>query len=73
MNAQTILMNQLQNQLKMKNPQALQQLQNLKNPQEMINKMFSNVNQEQLNSFKQFANGFGISNEEINKYITLKG
>jgi len=39
----------------------------------MINKMFSNVNQEQLNSFKQFANGFGISNEEINKYINLKG
>lgn len=60
----------------MRNPQALQQLQNLaknqNNPQELINKMFGNCNKDQLQQFKQFANGFGISNDEIDKYINLK-
>ena len=41
---------------------------NQSNPQEMINNMISKYKPEQINNFKQFANGFGISNEELNKY-----
>lgn len=30
--------------------------------------MTSKYTPEQMQSFKQFVNGFGISNEELNKY-----
>ena len=77
MNANQLLMIQLQNQLKMRNPQVYQQYQNLKknngNPQEMINNIVGKYTPEQKASFRQFANGFGISNEQLNNYgITQK-
>lgn len=30
--------------------------------------MISNFNPEQINNFKKYANGFGISNEQLEKY-----
>ena len=49
-----------------------QQFQNLQknqnNPQEMINQMISKYSPERINNFKKYANGFGISNEQLNKY-----
>ena len=72
MNPQMLLMNQLQNQLKAKNPQMFQQFQNLaknqNNPQELLNKMMGKYTPEQMQGFIKFANGFGISNEQLNKY-----
>ena len=77
MNPLMLLTNQLQNQLKMKNPQVFQKYQSLKqnqnNPQEILNKMFGNYTPEQVKSFKQFANGFGITNEQLSQFINLKG
>ena len=72
MNPQMLLMNQLQNQLKAKNPQMFQQFQNLlknqNNPQELLNNMFSKYSPEQIQKFTKFANGFGISNERLSQY-----
>ena len=71
MNAMMMLMNQLQMQLKAKNPQVFQQLQNLQknqnDPQELISKMINNYSPEQMEAFMKYANGFGISNEQLNK------
>jgi len=46
------------------------QFQNLQknNPQEILNNMFKNCSSEQMKGFMNFANGFGISNEQLNKY-----
>ena len=67
-----MLMNMLQSQLKAKNPQAFQQFLNLQknqsNPQEIINQMVSKYSPEQINSFKKYANGFGITNEQLEKF-----
>lgn len=61
----------------MRNPQVYQQYQNLKksngNPQEMINNIVGKYTPEQKASFMKYANGFGISNEQLNNYgITQK-
>lgn len=67
-----LLMNQLQNQLKAKNPQMFQQFQNLvknqNNPQELINNMMGNHSPEQIKQFRKFANGFGITDEQLNQF-----
>ena len=72
MNPTQILMTQLQNQLKAKNPQLLKQYQDLaknkNNPQEILNNMMKNYTSEQKQQFIKFANGFGINEEELNKY-----
>lgn len=72
MNPMQLLMNQLQTQLKAKNPQVFQQFQNLQknqnNPQEILNNMMNGYTPEQLQSFKKFANGFGISDEQLNQF-----
>ena len=72
MNPMQMLMNQLQTQLKGKNPQMLQQFQSLtksqNNPQEILNQMMSKYTPEQIQSFKKFANGFGITDEQLSKY-----
>ena len=48
-----------------------QQFQNLQknqsNPQEYLKQLTSNYTSEQLNQFKQYANGFGITNEQLEK------
>jgi hypothetical protein len=49
-----------------------QQFQNLKqnqnNPQEILNDMVSKYTPEQMQNFIKFANGFGITNEQLSKY-----
>lgn len=73
MNPKQILINQLQNQLKAKNPQMFSQLQSLMkdgNPQEILNNITSNYTPEQRQQFAQFVNGFGISNDELNQILT---
>lgn len=56
----------------MRNPQAYQQFQNLKksngNPQEMINSIMGNYTPEQKANFMKYANGFGISNEQLTNF-----
>ena len=56
----------------MKNPQMFQIFQKLQknqsNPQEIINNMIGNYKPEQLQQFRQFANGFGVTDEQLNKY-----
>ena len=46
--------------------QSLQKSQN--NPQEVLNNMMKNYSPEQIQQFQKFANGFGISNEQLNNY-----
>lgn len=62
----------LMNQIRMRNPQMFQQFQNLQknqnNPQELINNMIAKYSPEQINAFRQYANGFGISNEQLDKF-----
>lgn len=49
-----------------------QQFQNLQknqnDPKEILNQMFNNYTPEQIQQFRQFANGFGISDEQLNQY-----
>lgn len=49
-----------------------QQFQNLQknqnNPQEILNKMMSNYTPEQLQQFKKFASGFGITEEQFKNF-----
>jgi len=56
----------------MRNPQAFQMIsqaqKNQNNPNEMINGIIKNYKPEQIANFKKYANGFGISNEELEKY-----
>lgn len=56
----------------MRNPQLFQQFQNLKqnqnNPQEFLNNMFNNYTPEQINQFKKFASGFGVTDEQFKQY-----
>ena len=61
----------------MRNPQALKQLEELKksngNPKELLSKITGNYTPEQTKQFMKFANGFGISNEQLNNFgINLK-
>lgn len=72
MNPKELLMNQLQNQLKAKNPQMFQQFQNLvknqNDPKKIINDMTKGYTPEQIKNFMSFANGFGISNEQLDSF-----
>lgn len=72
MNPMQILMGQLQNQIMMKNPQAFQKLQELikstNNPQEFLNQITNSYTPEQKEQFMKFANGYGVSNEQLEKY-----
>lgn len=49
-----------------------QQFQNLQknqsNPQEIINDMIGKYKPEQINQFRQFAKGFGITDEQLNNF-----
>jgi len=46
--------------------QNLQKSQN--NPKEIINNMIGNYKPEQINQFKQFANSFGITDEQLKDF-----
>lgn len=55
----------------------LQQFQNLiknqNDPQTLLNNMMGKYSPEQLQQFKQFANSFGITDEQLQKYgINMK-
>lgn len=56
----------------MKNPQAFNQYQEIRksngNPQELLNKTISAYSPEQMQQFTQFANSFGITNEQLQQY-----
>ena len=56
----------------MRNPQLFRQFQNLQkgqnNPQELINEMMSKYKPEQIKAFRQYANGFGITNEQLDNF-----
>ena len=58
--------------MKAKNPQMFQIFQNMQksqsDPQEMINKMINQYKPEQIQQFRQYANGFGITNEQLEKF-----
>jgi len=56
----------------MRNPQLLQRFQSLiknnNNPQELLKEITGGYTPEQKAAFMKFANGYGLSNEELNKY-----
>jgi hypothetical protein len=55
----------------MKNPQAFQQYEKIRksnNPQEFLDKITRSYTPEQLQQFKKFVNGFGISNEQLQQF-----
>lgn len=71
MNPMQILMNQLQAQIKSRNPQLFKQFQEMQkgNPQDMINQL---VKPEQREAFSKYAKGFGITDEQLNQVLTHK-
>ena len=56
----------------MRNPQALQQFQNLQksqsDPRQFLNQMTSKYTPEQINQFREYAKGFGFTDEQLNQY-----
>ena len=56
----------------MRNPQIYQQFQNLQksknNPQEFLNEMTSKYTPEQIKQFRQYAKGFGFTDEQLNNF-----
>ena len=72
MNPTLMLMNQLQMQMKAKNPQMFQQFQELQknqnDPKKIISDMTSKYTPEQMKNFRTFANGFGITNEQLDNF-----
>ena len=66
------LINMLMSQLKSRNPQMFQMLEqarkNQGNPQEMLNSVIGKYSPEQMKNFRQFANNFGISNEQLDNF-----
>lgn len=41
---------------------------NQNDPKEIINNMIGNYKPEQINQFRKFANGFGITDEQLNNF-----
>ena len=70
MNPTQMLMNQLQTQLKSRNPQMFKQFEEMQkgNPQEILNNMMNKYTPEQKKNFIQYAKGFGISEEQLKKF-----
>lgn len=56
----------------MRNPQALKQLEELKksngNPQELLNQITSKYSPEQMKQFRQMANNFGFTDEQLKEF-----
>ena len=56
----------------MKNPQMLQQYENLRksngNPQEFLKNITGKYTPEQMQQFQKFANNFGVTNEQLTQY-----
>ena len=68
MNIMQILMNQL----KMRNPQIFQQFKNLQksqnDPREFLDQMTSKYTPDQMQKFREYAKGFGFTDEQLNNY-----
>lgn len=66
------VMQMLMSQLKSVNPQAVQQIERLRqsngSPEELLKEATGNYSPEQMNKFREFAKGFGISDEQLNQY-----
>ena len=71
MNPMQILMNQLQTQIKSRNPQLFKQFEEMQkgNPQEILNQI---VKPEQREAFSKYAKSFGITDEQLNQVLTHK-
>ncbi len=58
--------------MKAKNPTMFNQFQEIRknnnNPQEILNKIMSGYTPEQTKQFAQFANNFGVTDEQLNQY-----
>jgi len=56
----------------MKNPQVFRQYEEMRksnnNPQDLLKQVTSNYTPEQMKQFQQFANRFGITDEQLNQY-----
>ena len=56
----------------MRNPQAFNQLEEIRknngDPRQLLNQITNNYTPEQTKQFIRFANGFGISNEQLNNF-----
>lgn len=49
--------------------QTIEKMQkNNGNPQELLNQITSKYTPEQVKSFRQYANNFGVSNEQLDKF-----
>ena len=68
MNLTQLLMNQLKN----KNPMVYQEFEKMKNgnvnPQDYLNQIMKNYTPEQKDKFVQYAQGFGLTEEQLNDY-----
>lgn len=66
------MINIMLNQLKIKNPQSFNRINELmksnNNPQELLKQVTSGYTPEQAKQFQQFANNMGISNDQLTKY-----
>ena len=58
--------------MKVRNPQAFHRYETLRNnggnPQEFLQQIIGGYSPEQIKKFTQFANQFGISEEQLSKY-----
>ena len=66
-----MIIQMLMNQIKMKNPKMFNQVEDMmknNNPQDVLNKIMSGYTPEQRQQFIKYANGFGISNEQLKQY-----
>ena len=56
----------------MRNPQKANQIQSLMknngNPQELLNQTIKGYTPEQIQQFRQYAKGFGITDEQLEKF-----
>ena len=56
----------------MRSPQAFQQFQKLQegqsNPQQFLSEMTSKYTPDQMKNFKQYAKGFGFTDEQLNNF-----
>ena len=72
MNPLQMLMNQLQNQVKMKNPQTFQKLQelvkNTNDPKGLLQSLTNNYTPEQKEQFIKFVNGYGVTEEQLKNF-----
>ena len=71
---QNQMIQMLMNQLKAKNPQMFQVIeqarQNQNNPKELLKQITKDYTPEQKENFKKFASGFGITEEQLNDINT---